>query len=127
MEEKQKQEYDTVWRNTLRTLINTIKFLLLIVIGVMVYLPLQSDIKRWLKPKSIEAINSGSLPQLEADEDPNLVVDGIHVATGLAFAPGFEEVRANCTVCHNAALVTQNKATNLRWDNLVHKDFRLNW
>jgi hypothetical protein len=35
--------------------------------------------------------------------------------TGLIKAKGFEVVKANCTACHSAKLVTQNKMNRARW------------
>ena len=48
---------------------------------------------------------------IAADTTDNRVEDGIHLATGLIYADGFETVRKNCTACHSGKLVTQNKAT----------------
>lgn len=47
------------------------------------------------------------------------IVDGIHVATGLVYADGFEAVRKNCTGCHSGKLVTQNKATREGWEQTI--------
>ena len=35
--------------------------------------------------------------------------------TGLAIAPGFEVVSVQCTVCHSAKLITQNRADRDGW------------
>ena len=35
--------------------------------------------------------------------------------TGLVVAPGFHFVKAQCTVCHSAALITQSRATREGW------------
>lgn len=35
--------------------------------------------------------------------------------SGLALAPGFEVVNAQCTVCHSARLITQNRADRSGW------------
>ena len=35
--------------------------------------------------------------------------------TGLAVAPGFEVVRVQCTVCHSARLITQNRGDRDAW------------
>ena len=36
-------------------------------------------------------------------------------ATGLVIDRGFEQVKANCTVCHSAALVIQNRMSHDGW------------
>ena len=39
--------------------------------------------------------------------------------TGLALAPGFEVVSAQCTVCHSAKLITQNRADRDGWLSMI--------
>jgi hypothetical protein len=39
--------------------------------------------------------------------------------TGLVVAPGFEQVRAQCTACHSARLVTQNRADRDGWLDMI--------
>ena len=51
--------------------------------------------------------------------DYALVEDGIHVATGLAHDENFELVRAVCTSCHSAKLITQNRATREGWRDMI--------
>ncbi|MFK8161671.1 MAG: hypothetical protein AB8H12_04335 [Lewinella sp.] len=53
----------------------------------------------------------------EVDEDQ--IKNGIHVATGLIYAEGFEIVRGTCTACHSAKLVTQNRATEEGWTEMI--------
>lgn len=43
------------------------------------------------------------------------IVDGIHVPTGLKNAEGLKAVVNNCTNCHSAKLVMQNRMTAERW------------
>ena len=35
--------------------------------------------------------------------------------TGLVIAPGFETVKLNCTVCHSAKIITQNRMDREGW------------
>jgi hypothetical protein len=51
--------------------------------------------------------------------DEEEVKNGIHVASGLIFAEGFEIVRGTCTACHSAKLVTQNRATRAGWTEMI--------
>jgi len=39
--------------------------------------------------------------------------------SGFVMADGWEMVKANCTVCHSAKLVTQNHGTRERWAYLI--------
>lgn len=50
---------------------------------------------------------------VEVDED--LIVDGIHIRTGLIDDEGLMEVVYNCTNCHSAKLVMQNRMSKERW------------
>lgn len=51
--------------------------------------------------------------------DPELVVEGIHVATGLKIGKGFMETKVACTGCHSPKLITQNKATRDGWEQMI--------
>jgi len=45
--------------------------------------------------------------------------DGMHVATGFVEGEGLQLVIANCTNCHSAKLVTQNRFTKEGWTNVI--------
>ncbi|MCJ7465572.1 MAG: monoheme cytochrome C [Maribacter sp.] len=49
------------------------------------------------------------------NDDPNTIIDGIHVRTGLVEAEGLMAVVTNCTTCHSAQLVIQNRMDRDRW------------
>ena len=51
-------------------------------------------------------------PGLTADKE-------IDKETGLIVAPGFEEVKKTCTVCHSPMLITQNKADRDGWLEMI--------
>lgn len=53
------------------------------------------------------------IPQEEEDFDK--VENGIHVRTGLKATEGYMEVVNNCTNCHSAQLVIQNRMNEERW------------
>ena len=54
---------------------------------------------------------------IEIDEDR--IENGIHVRTGLIDAEGLMLVVNNCTNCHSAKLVTQNRMTAERWNATI--------
>lgn len=57
---------------------------------------------------------------LVADElDEDRIENGIHVRTGLIDAEGLMEVVNNCTFCHSAKLVIQNRMDAKRWDATI--------
>lgn len=47
------------------------------------------------------------------------VKDGIHLPTGLKAELNFELVVTNCTGCHSAKLITQNRADANGWNNII--------
>ncbi|MFY0652598.1 MAG: hypothetical protein JXQ96_11220 [Cyclobacteriaceae bacterium] len=47
------------------------------------------------------------------------IEDGVHKATGLIADAGLELVIGNCTNCHSAKLITQNKATREGWESMI--------
>lgn len=49
------------------------------------------------------------------EEDPDRIENGIHVRTGLVDAPGLQATVNNCTSCHSAKLVMQNRMSAERW------------
>ncbi|PKV50643.1 sulfite dehydrogenase (cytochrome) subunit SorB [Aquimarina sp. MAR_2010_214] len=49
------------------------------------------------------------------EEDEDLVKNGIHVRTGFIDAEGLMVVVNNCTNCHSAKLVMQNRMNQERW------------
>ena len=51
--------------------------------------------------------------------DDKLVTNGIHRPTGLIAAEGYREVVANCTGCHSASLVIQNRMDAKGWEATI--------
>ncbi|MGI9228425.1 MAG: hypothetical protein ACR2P9_01040 [Gammaproteobacteria bacterium] len=43
--------------------------------------------------------------------------DNLDQTTGLIMAEGWQDVRANCTQCHSALLITQNSGTRTVWQS----------
>ncbi len=54
-----------------------------------------------------------------ADENSDRIENGIHIRTGLVEAEGLMEVVNNCTNCHSAKLVTQNRMDKARWASTI--------
>lgn len=53
-----------------------------------------------------------SMNSLAKTSNPDNEIDP---ASGFVIKPGFEMVRAHCTACHSAKLVTQNHMSRERW------------
>ncbi|MEB8329214.1 monoheme cytochrome C [Flavobacteriaceae bacterium KMM 6897] len=51
----------------------------------------------------------------DINEVPEKIENGIHVRTGFIEADGMQEVINNCTNCHSAKLVTQNRMSKEGW------------
>ncbi|MEN8788206.1 MAG: monoheme cytochrome C [Flavobacteriaceae bacterium] len=49
------------------------------------------------------------------EEDFDKIVNGVHQRTGLVEAEGLMAVVNNCTNCHSALLITQNRMNRERW------------
>ena len=76
--------------------------------GFLIYLAVDPGFSTFKEKKVIEYTNVA-----EVDED--LIVDGIHVRTGLIDDVGLMEVVYNCTICHSSKLVIQNRMSKERW------------
>ena len=74
---------------------------------LLVYVALNPSIFQ-KKPKESEVVEISV-------ENENTIENGIHVATGLVEGKGMIEVIQNCTNCHSAKLVTQNRMTKEGW------------
>ncbi len=60
------------------------------------------------------------LKALEEDAvSTNDIKNGIHIATGFIEAPGMQETITNCTACHSAQLVIQNRMNKERWHSTI--------
>lgn len=51
--------------------------------------------------------------------DADAVEDGIHLQTGLIAGEGYREVIVNCTSCHSASLVIQNRMDAKGWEATI--------
>lgn len=50
-----------------------------------------------------------------SDEDYDKIENGVHIRTGFVDGDGLMTVVNNCTNCHSAKLVTQNRMSKERW------------
>lgn len=53
------------------------------------------------------------------EEDEDRIENGFHVRTGFVDDEGLMTVINNCTNCHSAKLVTQNRMTKSRWQATI--------
>ena len=115
--EEQKEAYEKAGLDTLYTLLGALKLMVFVMVCVLLYIPFGKHFTSLLKPEP--QYQSVSPSPIVINDDPDKIENGIHIQTGLTYAPGFDQVRANCTVCHSAKLVIQNRATKEGWTQMI--------
>lgn len=101
-------------RKILFALAGLAALLVLLVITAIAAVFLLYTQPKWLTFSEKQEMPTG-LP-LSLDEE---IREGIHVATGFRVGEGLELVIGNCTNCHSAKLVTQNRFTKEGWTNVI--------
>ncbi len=56
---------------------------------------------------------------MDKSSGSNEIINGIHVRTGLKDGDGLMTVVANCTACHSAQLIIQNKMNKQKWNATI--------
>lgn len=94
---------------------------LIAIIGLVVLLALATLYLTFFykPPAAVPAAQNTAGQSAPVVSQPEEVVDGKDAATGLIVAAGWELVKANCTNCHAATLVTQNRATREGWEGMI--------
>lgn len=73
-----------------------------------------------LNPWQLNFNEKKELAELPKYEEPAPEFEnGIHLRTGLKQDPNIEVIIANCTTCHSAKMVTQNRATRDGWKSMI--------
>lgn len=86
--------------------------LVLVFIGFVIYLQVDPDFSSFFNEEKQEA-------PIPLDEIEDRIENGIHVQTGLVADEGMHLVIANCTACHSAMLITQNRADREGWKKMI--------
>ncbi|MEL7161239.1 MAG: hypothetical protein AAFN92_10815, partial [Bacteroidota bacterium] len=97
---------------------------LVVAVVTLVYGLAGDSLKNSLRPVALHPRAGTSTISPDAgDSDLGTIRNGVHVETGLAYAAvdakAFRLVRATCTACHSAQLVTQNRATRAGWREMI--------
>ncbi|MEM1325266.1 MAG: hypothetical protein AAGI23_04890 [Bacteroidota bacterium] len=87
--------------------------LLVAIVAIFVYEGFGDHFKWQTIPKRSE------IEQNKSTAPVAKVQDGIHVESGLVYAAGFELVKTQCTTCHSAQLITQNRASRAGWEQMI--------
>lgn len=71
-----------------------------------------------IDPNIFSRGDANEYSKIEAIDDDR-IENGIHVSTGLVDGDGLMTVVHNCTNCHSAKLVTQNRMSAERWNATI--------
>ncbi len=107
MEEKDKfrEQVQSIYR-----LLSTLLVLFVITVLGVVYLLNDPDLS-FFRGKEV----TQEYVAVTTEDDFDKIENGIHVRTGLIEAEGLMTVVNNCTNCHSAQLVIQNRMNEERW------------
>ena len=98
--------------NRLIGMVRLVVVLLFVVIGSLIFfvLSMNSSSKPAETIAATEVVNDSDLDKIE---------NGVHVRTGLLDAEGLMTVVNNCTNCHSAKLITQNRMSAEQWNETI--------
>lgn len=96
----------------IRKLMVVIAFCFVAIAGILLYVMVNPRLSSF---KSKEPSQEYLTVPVVEEENFDKIENGIHVRTGLVEAEGLIEVVNNCTNCHSAKLVTQNRMNKERW------------
>ncbi len=92
----------------------TIATLLLVFAGIgVIFLQFDPELSLFKSDKNPIALTE------QVAEDEDRIENGIHVRTGLKDAEGMMTVVNNCTNCHSAKLIMQNRMNKERWNTTI--------
>lgn len=119
LNEKQKQAYRKRWLGTIGLIVQTVSAIFFAIVGLFLFALFQPAISGWFHRPELVPVEVSQRRIAEKKADLDRVENGIHLETGFIVAEGWETVRATCTACHSAKLVTQNKATREGWESMI--------
>lgn len=104
------QDFEALIKQT-RRFLNLIYAVLFITVCAMVTLV--------ISPEFFDLSSEEIIVAVPTEEDRDLIENGIHLRTGFIDAEGMYVVIANCTNCHSAKLVMQNRMNAERWNETI--------
>lgn len=111
---KRFDEFEQQTRRSYRLVIVIIAMVVLVSVGA-IYVFNDPDLSYF--KNSGQKSESAEAP-IDADGF-NRIENGIHVRTGLIDAPGLMATVNNCTTCHSAKLIIQNRMSKERWISAI--------
>jgi cytochrome c5 len=115
----QQPDHRPSWYRSFQYLLIAVRVYFLVLIACFIYLLANGSLDSWWYPNAKTNPPAVLPATTTAATEQEEVANGIHLATGLIYAEGFEPVRATCTACHSAQLVTQNRATRAGWKSMI--------
>ena len=105
--------HDHNWIRALQLVTKLVSVLVALVCVALIYLAFGESLR-------LDQPDKGEIPSWVGKSalTPQ-VVDGVDIASGLIVAAGFAEVRSNCTNCHSAKLITQNRMSRDAWRHTI--------
>ena len=95
-------------------LMSVIMALFFVMAGIVVYMMIDPSLSAFKEEEKVTYV------ELIPEEDNyDKIENGIHVRTGLKEGEGLMTVVNNCTNCHSALLVTQNRMSADRWRSTI--------
>lgn len=88
-------------------------FLTILAIVLVIYVKVDPTLALFRSEEKTEQVQ-----QVAAAPEPE-VVNGVHVKTGLKDGEALDLVIRNCTNCHSAKLITQNRMTAEKWRGTI--------
>lgn len=99
---------------SLRSIITVFTLSIILLLGIAAVVFMNPDLIS-SRPSVTEIAESEIEGSTEEEDEWNKIENGIHLRTGLKDAEGLMAVVNNCTNCHSAELVMQNRMNRERW------------
>ena len=96
----------------IRALMKMVIAVIIAISACLIYLMIDPNLSAFSLDSTTD--NYVLLPEVN-EEDFDKIENGIHVRTGFVDDKGLMTVVNNCTNCHSAKLVTQNRMSKERW------------
>ena len=84
--------------------------------GMLIYLLIDPGLTAFRPGPEIASV---AVAEPETEEDFDKIENGVHLRTGFVEGEGLMTVVNNCTNCHSAKLVTQNRMSREGWEATI--------
>lgn len=105
-----------------KSLFSLLGFLIVLVSCIILYVPLESDIRAYLdRPQyDYEKLAEKAASHARSmKREWDYIENGIHVRTGMPYDANFRHIQSSCLSCHSSKMITQNRATREGWKQMI--------